>query len=293
MEEIMEMFIAYLHNTKQTSKNTEQSYLRDLSKLEHFLEEQGIESMLCATTEDLQKYIRYLQDQNFATTTISRNIAAVKNLYYFLYQRGFMSEDVASRIRAPKIEKKMPEILSIDEVECLLEQPSGESPKEVRDKAMLELMYATGIRVSELTNLKLSDIDLERNCVICRDQYKERTVPFHNAARNALVQYLENSREHLLENKESDLLFVNCSGQEMSRQGFWKIIKVYAKKAGIESEITPHTLRHSFAVHMVENGEDLKHIQEMLGHSDITTTQIYVNMKKNQVHTISKDELKK
>ena len=283
MEEKMEMFISYLHNTKKTSKNTEQSYLRDLAKLEHYLAEQGIDGMTAATTEDLQNYIQYLQEQHFATTTISRNIAAVKNLYYYMYQQGWMSEDIAGRIRAPKIEKRVPEVLTLDEVECLLEQPNGESPKEIRDKAMLELMYATGIRVSELTNLKLEDIDLEKGCVVCRDANKERVIPFHDAAKNALLHYLEHSREMLIDDAASDLLFVNCSGQEMSRQGFWKIIKVYAKKAGIESEITPHTLRHSFAAHMVESGEDLKRVQEMLGHSDITTTQIYVNLKKDRV----------
>lgn len=288
MEEKMNMFISYLHNTKKTSENTEQSYRRDLAKLDRYLQSRGIMEMTGATTEILKEYILYLKENNFAATTISRNIAAIKNLYHYMYQQGWMKEEIAEKLKAPKIEKKIPEVLTMDEVECLLEQPSGESPKAIRDKAMLELMYGTGMRVSELTNLKVDDLDLEGSCVYCRDANKARKIPFHGAAKNALRQYLEHSRQYLLEDKDSDLLFVNCSGHEMSRQGFWKIIKVYAKKAGIEGEITPHTLRHSFAAHLIESGEDLKKVSEMLGHSDITTTQIYVNLKKNgkkQVNT--------
>lgn len=281
MEEKMNMFISYLHNTKKTSENTEQSYRRDLAKLDRYLQSRGITEMTGATTEILKDYIIYLKENHFAATTISRNIAAIKNLYHYMYQQGWMPEEIAEKLKAPKIEKKMPEVLTMDEVECLLEQPSGESPKAIRDKAMLELMYGTGMRVSELTNLKVDDLDLDNSCVYCRDVNKARKIPFHGAAKHALRQYLEHSRKFLLEDEDSDLLFVNCSGHEMSRQGFWKIIKVYAKKAGIEGEITPHTLRHSFAAHLIENGEDLKKVSEMLGHSDITTTQIYVNLNKN------------
>lgn len=279
MEERLQEFFSYLHNTKKTSENTEQSYRRDLVKLLNYLKERGFSGYLDATEEILYDYVHYLRDNDFAPTTISRNIAAIKNLYHYMYQRGWMEEEVAERLKPPKIEKKKPEIMTLGEVETLLEQPNGNTPKEIRDKAMLELLYATGMRVSELVNLKVQDVDMQADFVECGDKGKERKIPFNEEAKKALSQYLTNSREELVDNEENEVLFVNCSGQEMSRQGFWKLLKVYAKKAGIESEITPHTLRHSFAAHLVENGTDLKAVQEMMGHSDISTTQIYIDLK--------------
>lgn len=279
MEERLQEFFSYLHNTKQTSENTEQSYRRDLVKLLNYLKTRGLSSYLDATEEILYDYVHYLKDNDFAPTTISRNIAAIKNLYHYMYQRGWMKEEVAERLKPPKIAKKKPEIMTLGEVETLLEQPNGNSPKEIRDKAMLELLYATGMRVSELVNLKVQDVDMQADFVECGDKGKERKIPFNEDAKKALSQYLTNSREELVSSEENEVLFVNCSGQEMSRQGFWKLLKVYAKKAGIESEITPHTLRHSFAAHLVENGTDLKAVQEMMGHSDISTTQIYIDLK--------------
>ena len=174
----------------------------------------------------------------------------------------------------------------MEEVIKLLEQPSGNSPKEIRDKAMLELLYATGIRVTELITLKLTDINLQMGFIICRDAAKERVVPFGKEARNALIRYLDGTREKMMEDPACEYLFANCSGQPMSRQGFWKLIKHYAKKAGITADITPHTLRHSFAAHLVENGADLRSVQEMLGHSDISTTQIYANMNHNRIREV-------
>lgn len=174
----------------------------------------------------------------------------------------------------------------MDEVVRLLEQPSGESAKEIRDKAMLELLYATGIRVTELITLKLGDVNLQMGYIVCRDASKERVIPFGNEAKNALLRYLQETRASMIEDQDSDYLFVNCSGQPMSRQGFWKLIKYYAKKAGIVADITPHTLRHSFAAHLVENGADLRSVQEMLGHSDISTTQIYANMNHNRIREV-------
>lgn len=168
----------------------------------------------------------------------------------------------------------------------LLEQLSGSSPKELRDKAMLELLYATGIRVSELIALKLSDINISMEYLTCRDAHRERIIPFGGIAREAIENYLDLGRPKLIKDESCDLLFTNCSGGEMSRQGFWKIIKCCGKKAGITSEITPHTLRHSFAAHLVSNGADLKSVQEMLGHSDISTTQIYAQVNQNRIREV-------
>ena len=210
----------------------------------------------------------------------------LKALFHYLVKQGMMEEDISIPLKAPKIEKKVPEILTSEEVVRLLEQPKGDSDKEIRDKAMLELLYATGIRVTELITLKVSDVNMQMSFLICRDGDKERMIPFGHEARVALQRYLEVSREHMLMNHKVDELFVNCSGTPMSRQGFWKLIKYYAKKAGISDAITPHTLRHSFAAHLVENGADLKSVQEMLGHSDISTTQIYVHLSQNRLRDV-------
>ena len=197
-----------------------------------------------------------------------------------------MNEDISEDLKAPKIEKKMPEILTTDEVNRLLDQPKGNTPKDIRDRAMLELLYATGIRVSELIGLKVSDVNLQIGYIICRDARKERVVPFGAPAKRALSDYIRSARDLMLADQTSDVLFTNCSGQPMSRQGFWKLVKYYARKAGITADITPHTLRHSFAAHLVENGADLRSVQEMLGHSDISTTQIYANMSQNKLREV-------
>lgn len=286
MEKEIDLFISYLHNIKKTSENTELSYKRDLLKVCHFMQEQGITDVKKITATSLNSYILYLEKNKFAAATVSRNIAAIKAFYHYLFKEGIVSEDVSEQLKAPKIEKKMPEILTTEEVVLLLEQPCGDSPKEIRDKAMLELLYATGIRVTELITLKVSDINLQMGFLLCRDTNKERVIPFGAEAKNALTRYLNGTREAMIEEPDSEYLFANCSGQSMSRQGFWKLIKYYSKKAGITADITPHTLRHSFAAHLVENGADLRSVQEMLGHSDISTTQIYANMNHNHIREV-------
>lgn len=286
MEKEITAFISYLHNVKATSKNTELSYKRDLSKMGHYLEGQGITEARKVTTTNLNSYILYLEKNNFAAATVSRNIASIKAFYHYLIREGITTEDVSETLKSPKIEKKIPEILSMEEVFKLLEQPQGRLPKELRDKAMLELLYATGIRVTELISLTMSDINLQMGFIVCKDAHKERIIPFGTEAKKALLAYLNNAREHMLTDKKEETLFVNCSGQAMSRQGFWKIIKFYAKKAGIVADITPHTIRHSFAAHLVENGADLRSVQEMLGHSDISTTQIYANLNHNKIREV-------
>ncbi len=286
MEKEIKAFIAYLHNVKNTSANTEMSYKRDLEKVQHFMANRGVHETAAISEPDLEDYVKYLEDNKFAAATVSRNIASLKAFYHYMVQEGIVGEDLSEPLKAPKIEKKIPEIMSPDEVVRLLEQPSGDSPKEVRDKAMLELLYATGIRVTELITLKISDVNMQMNFILCRDRNKERIIPFGMEAKNALARYLDGTRDEMLENKSSDVLFANCSGQPMSRQGFWKLIKFYAKKADIKADITPHTLRHSFAAHLVENGADLRSVQEMLGHSDISTTQIYANLNHSHIREV-------
>lgn len=286
MEKEINAFIVYLHNVKNTSKNTEMSYKRDLEKVQHYLSARGKTTMASVTAQDLDDYVKYLEDNQFAAATVSRNIASLKAFCHYMTETGILTEDIAERLKAPKIEKKIPEIMSPDEVVRLLEQPSGNSSKEIRDKAMLELLYATGIRVTELITLKVPDVNMQMNFILCRDRNKERVIPFGTAARNALTRYLEGTRDSMLENQDTEILFVNCSGQPMSRQGFWKLVKYYAKKADIKADITPHTLRHSFAAHLVENGADLRSVQEMLGHSDISTTQIYATLNHSHIREV-------
>lgn len=286
MEKAIEAFVAYLHNVKKASQNTIMSYKRDLRKLEAFMSQQGIVEVTEITQTNLNSYILYLEKNKFTPATVSRNIASIKAFYHFLFKEHLVDADIAEDLHAPKIEKKIPEIITMTQVATLLEQPSGDTPKEIRDRAMLELLYATGIRVSELISLKVVDINLQMGFLICRDGNKERIIPFGNKARSALITYIEKARGAMIQSYEENMLFVNCSGQAMSRQGFWKLIKHYAKKAGIVEDITPHTLRHSFAAHLVENGADLRSVQEMLGHSDISTTQIYANMNHNRIREV-------
>lgn len=277
MEREIEAFISYLRNIRKTSHNTEMSYRRDLTKMRIYLEVTAqAPSAAEVTEENLKKYIAYMERKKFKASTISRSIASIKAFYHYLLKEGLVKTDISDCLRAPKVERKIPDVLTADEIEKLLMQPSGDSYKDIRDSAMLELLYATGIRVSELVSLKISDVNLQMGFLICRDGDKERMVSFDNEVREALRQYLTRARDHMAANEARDILFVNCSGAPMSRQGFWKLIKSYAKKAGISKDITPHTLRHTFAAHMVKNGTDLKSVQEMLGHSDISTTHMYV-----------------
>ena len=276
-EEILQ-FIEYLHIEKQTSKNTEISYERDLKKLCLFLETEGIGTINGVTETSLRSYIMRLEQEGMKPATISRNIASMKAFFAYYVNLRKLEIDPTVRLKAPKIEKKMPAVLTTEEMHQLLEQPTGNSPKELRDKAMLELLYATGIRVSELISLKISDVNLQMEYLTCADVHKERIIPFGRKAKEALRVYLRDGREKLVGEETCEWLFTNCSGQAMSRQGFWKLIKSYGEKAGIESEITPHTLRHSFAAHMIGNGADLKSVQELLGYSDVSATHIYAQM---------------
>ena len=240
-----------------------------------FLEELGVSDLSRVTKTALNSYVLSMEKEGKASTTVSRALASMKAFFGYEVKRGLLKRDPAESLHAPKIEKKAPVILTMDEVSRLLAQPDGTSPKEIRDKAMLELLYATGIRVSELIGLKLSDVNLSVGFITCRDGNKERMVPFGRVAKEALLKYLEAAREEFLKGTPSEVLFTNCSGSPMSRQGFWKLMKYYGEKAGIEEDITPHTLRHSFAAHLLGNGADIKAVQTMMGHSDLATTQMY------------------
>lgn len=287
MQDKIEEFILQIHKEKDTSSNTEISYKRDLRKFTEYISEHSKKSISEITREDLVQYIEILKGLGRAPSTISRNIASLKAYFNFLCQKGYIDKNPAQGIKAPKIEKKAPGILSLKEIDALLRQPSNKTPKELRDKAMLELLYATGMRVTELITLKMQDINIRLEYIICHDRKKDRVIPFGTESKNALVEYLKDGRDALIgEDKDSDILFPNCSGGEMSRQGFWKLIKSYGKKAGITAEITPHTFRHSFAAHLVENGADLRAVQEMLGHSDISTTQIYMTAGNKRVREV-------
>lgn len=286
MIEETQIFIQYLKEIKRTSDNTTVSYERDLKKLRQFLNGQGIAEVNRITATNLNSYILFLEKQNLKPATISRSIASIKAFFQYLRRENYIESDISLELKAPKIEKKAPSILSKEETVLLLEQPNSNSPKELRDKAMLELLYATGIRVTELISLQMADLNLNMEYITCRDASKERMIPFGAVAKDALKIYLEKGREPLLGGEYSPHLFTNCSGHVMSRQGFWKLIKTYGRKAGIRKEITPHTLRHSFAAHLVNNGADLRSVQEMMGHSDIATTQIYTQLEQNRIREV-------
>ena len=273
----IEAFIHYLEDVKQSSRNTVVSYQRDLRQLKEYLERQGIEEPSRVTKTSLNAYISYLQRKGKATTTISRILASTKAFFHYEFMEGNIHRDPAELLKTPKIEKKIPLILSVEEVNRFLEQPDGTSAKEIRDKAMLELLYATGIRVSELIGLKLQDVNLSVGFLICRDGEKERMIPFGKKVNQYLKTYLDQARPELIKENESVWLFTNCSGRQMSRQGFWKIVKYYGDKAGIQVDITLHTLRHSFAAHLISSGADIQAVQTMLGHADLATTLAYQN----------------
>ena len=278
MERDIREFISYLHNTKRTTYNTEVSYQRDLKKMVSFLRERGISEISMIREQDLEDYLHEMETGNFASASISRTVASMRAFFQHMYQEGKIKEDPSAGLRRPKVEKKMPEILTVEEVEMLLEQPDQQTMKGLRDSAMLELLYATGMRVSELLHLNVKDVNLRLSYVTCHDGNKERVIPIGHISRDVLERYLRECRPSFVEDGNEPALFTNVAGKPMSRQGFWKVLKGYAVEAGIQRDITPHTLRHSFAVHMLQNGADVRSVQAMMGHSDISTTQIYLNM---------------
>ena len=282
----IERYGAYLAEEKHASQNTVSSYLRDVTQFAEYLRSYEDASLREATGEMVQGYMNWMMGRGKSAASVTRFLASVKSFYQFLVSQGDMAVNPAKGIAAAKVERKYPEILTSKEVELFLEQPQCVDAKGFRDHAMLELLYATGIRVSELISLDLEDLNLAAGFIRCSSRGKERIIPLYQTAIKALNDYVRNVRHQLIADSEETALFVNMNGERMSRQGFWKIIKHYQEKAGIEKDITPHTLRHSFAVHLLENGADLRSIQEMLGHADISSTQIYTHVVKRQLKDV-------
>ncbi|WP_027417366.1 site-specific tyrosine recombinase XerD [Aneurinibacillus terranovensis] len=287
MENLITQFIHYLTVERGLAANTLESYRRDLVSYCGYVKKEGIANLKSTNRMQIIGYLLNLQQKGRATATISRNLASIRAFYQFLLREKFIDNDPSVNLESPKIEKRLPHVLSIDEVESLLNGPQIQTPAGQRDKAMLELLYATGIRVSELVNLNVTDINLGMGFVKCMGKgSKERIIPIGRVAIENVTAYIERGRPFLKKKSQEEAMFLNHHGRRLSRQGFWKIIKKYASLARIEKEITPHTLRHSFATHLLENGADLRSVQEMLGHADISTTQIYTHVTKSRLKEV-------
>ena len=275
MEKQVKLFLEFLQNEKKLSDNTLQSYKRDIIQYQNYLEENGI-NYAKVSKEDIKAYLNYLKQIGKKPSTISRNLVSIRSFYQFTIKNKKIKNDPTEDVQSPKIEKRVPSVLTAQEVELLLEQPKDVDLKGTRDKAMLEFAYATGMRVTEIINLNIEDVNLEGEYVICRVGSKQRNIPLGSLSLKALKEYIDEARPILIRNEKEKALFVNVNGQRLTRQGFWKIVKYYKEQAHITKDITPHVLRHSFATHLLQNGADLKAIQTMLGHSDISSTQVYM-----------------
>ncbi len=285
MEKQIKFFLEFLENDKKLSNNTLQSYKRDIIQFKDYLETNDI-NYLKMTSNQLNSYFDYLSSIGKKKSTISRNIASIKSFYQFLVRNKKIKKNPASGVQSPKVEKKAPSILTAKEVELLLEQPQNIDLKGIRDKAMLEFAYATGMRVTEIISLDIENVNIEESYVTCSTRGRKRTIPLGNLSLNALKEYIEKARPVLIKDESVKALFVNINGKRLTRQGFWKIVKYYKEQAHITKDITPHVLRHSFATHLLQNGADLKAIQTMLGHSDISSTQVYMQFQDENLKEI-------
>lgn len=286
MNTYVKEYTSFMTDIRHKSLNTVESYKRDVTQYISYLDGTGVTDISSTTKTTVLSYLLYLQKEGRAISTVSRTLASLRSYYLFMMQNGVVKSNPTSNLEAPHVEKKIPKILSGEEVELLLEQPKNCDNKGIRDKAMLELLYATGIRVSELINLDVSDVNVPMSFVRCKGGKKERIIPMGHQAKDALENYINNVRKYMVKDENETALFVNCSGARLSRQGFWKLIKYYQHIAGIETDITPHTLRHSFAAHLLENGADLHSIQEMMGHADISSTQVYSRMMNSKIKDV-------
>lgn len=287
MKKLIHEFINYLSVERGLAMNTLESYGRDLRQYSQYLSGEDDSELDSVSRATILNYLMHLQSQGKATATIARRLAALKAFYQFLVREKRIMQDPTANLESPKLEKRLPKVLSVSEVERLLAQPDPAQPAGVRDRAMLELLYATGIRVSELVSLDVTDVNLEMGYIKCSGKgSKERIVPLGSLAISSCRDYLGGARARLVKDREEGALFVNHHGHRLTRQGFWKIVKKYADDAKIEKEITPHTLRHSFATHLLENGADLRSVQEMLGHADISTTQIYTQVTRGRLKEV-------
>lgn len=285
MERQLKYFFNFLENDRKLSENTLQSYKRDLKQFRRYLEACELHYNR-VKEDDIKDYIRELQEEGKKASSISRCIASIRSFYQFVLKNKKVKVDPTQNIQSPKIEKRVPSVLTSKEVELLLEQPKDIDLKGIRDKAMLEFAYATGMRVTEIISLNMEDINLEEGYVICKHGNKQRNIPLGNMSLKALKEYVEEARDILIKTEGEQALFVNINGGRLTRQGFWKIIKFYKEQAHITKEITPHVLRHSFATHLLQNGADLKAIQTMLGHSDISSTQVYMQFQDEGIKNV-------
>lgn len=286
MMDYISVYQTYLTEEKHAQANTLSSYIRDLHQFQSWLLDSGSPDLRRVKKENILEYLQAMSCKGKSPATITRSTASLKSFYNFMQLSGYVKASPAKSVAAMKVERKYPEILTSKEVELFLEQPKCVDEKGFRDHAMLELLYATGIRVSELIGLDVADVNLPAALIRCTGHGKERVIPLYPTAVKALQDYIETIRPRIIADEAETALFVNMSGERMSRQGFWKIIKYYQEKAEINKDITPHTLRHSFAVHLLENGADLHSIQEMLGHADISSTQIYTHVVKKQLKDV-------
>ena len=286
MLDLISAYENYLTKVKQASSNTISSYMRDIRQYADWLRLSEDLDVVDATQLNISDYLSHLEEEGRSAATKSRTLASLKNFYAYVVSSGFLERTPVTEIKIDRGEKKMPQILTGREIELLLAQPACVDAKGYRDKAMLEVMYATGIRVTELIDLDVDDVNLEQRIIKCRGTKKTRAIPLYPAAFKALSVYLREVRSGMLASMDETALFVNISGVRMSRQGFWKILKHYQTTAHIEKEITPHTLRHSFAVHLLENGADIGSVQELMGHSDISSTQMYNQLVNQKLKTV-------
>ena len=287
MEKQVKSFLEFLQNDKKASENTLQSYRRDIVYYSKYIESNNL-NYAKIKEEDIKEYLEHLQSIGKKPSTISRCLASIRSFYQFLVRNKKVKEDPTLHIQSPKIEKRVPSVLTAQEVELLLNQPKDVDLKGTRDKAMLEFAYATGMRVTEIISLDIKDVKLEEGYVVCHSGSKERNIPLGTLSLKALKEYIEEARPVLIRNEKVEALFVNVNGQRLTRQGFWKIVKYYKEQAHITKDITPHVLRHSFATHLLQNGADLKAIQTMLGHSDISSTQVYMQFQDSGIKNVYK-----
>ena len=281
----LQAYERYLTTEKHASANTVSSYMRDLRQFTSYAAVRQLKAE-DVTQTNISTYLDFLSGQGKSPATVSRSLASIKGFFTYLISQNVRQDNPALHIATAKAEKKLPQVLTGKEVERLLAQPKCTDMKGYRDKAMLELLYATGIRVTELISLNLTDVNLAGSFIRCESKGKERIIPLYPAAVDALAVYMQNIRPKMIADIDETALFVNVSGDRMSRQGFWKIVKSYQEKAHIDKDITPHTLRHSFATHLLENGADLHSIQEMMGHSDISSTQVYAQLVKQHLKSV-------
>ncbi len=287
MEKQINQFLDFLQNEKKLSNNTLQSYNRDINQYKDYLSQNHINYMK-VTNEDIKEYLKYLQNVGKKTSTTSRNLASIRSFYQYLIRIKKLKKDPTENIQSPKVEKRVPSVLTSQEVELLLNQPKDVDLKGTRDKAMLEVAYATGMRVTEIISLNVEDIYIDEGFVVCKSGNKQRNIPLGSLSIAALKEYMEKARPIMIKDENEKSLFVNVNGQRLTRQGFWKIVKFYKEQAHITKDITPHVLRHSFATHLLQNGADLKAIQTMLGHSDISSTQVYMQFQDNGLKNVYK-----